>query len=148
MEAVFSPEAFVTMYKTKPWYIQHTTYCLFHCLQEPAMELVLIQVNPIHILTLSAFQHAVLTRNISCSLTISAIGIDIKIDHSVLQHEEWVDCETAKFVSESLLSSRRSGQFSSIYCTCCICTPKSFTAYSLPAMCCHISRRRSPQSFI
>lgn len=54
-------------------------------LQEPATDLVLIQLNPIHILTLSAFQHAVLTGNIPCAVTLSATDIDIKIDHSVLQ---------------------------------------------------------------
>jgi len=84
-KAVFSSEAFVTIYKTKPWYIQHTAFCLSHCLQQPATDLVLVQLNPVHILTLSAFQHAILTRNIPCSLTISAIAIDIKIHHSVVQ---------------------------------------------------------------
>jgi hypothetical protein len=85
MEAVFSSEAFVTMYKMKPWYIQHTTFCLSHCLQEPATDLVLIQLNPFHIVKLGAFQYAVLTSNILCFPTISVIYIDIKTDHSVLQ---------------------------------------------------------------
>jgi len=61
------------------------TFCLSYCLQEPATDRVLIQLNPIHILTLSAFQHAVLTGNVPCAVTISATGIDVKIDHSVLQ---------------------------------------------------------------
>ena len=153
MEAVFSSEAFVTMYRTKSWYIQHTTFCLSHCLQESATDLVLIQLNLIHILTLSAFQHAVLTCNTPCSLTISATGIDRKIDHSVLQPVAWGvgglwNCWVCKWFSSQFrafwvaffnLKHTLYSHFQIPYCV--------FT-YSLPEMCCHISSLRSPQSFM
>jgi hypothetical protein len=150
MEAVYSSEAFVTIYKTKPWYIQHTIFCLSHCLQEPAMDLVLIQLNPIHIVTLSAFQHAVLTRNIPCSLTISVIGININIDQSVLQPvRRGVSGLWNCWVCKWFLSQFRA--FWAVFFNwkqILYSHSKSLPVYSLPAVCCHISRLRSPQSFI
>ena len=104
------------------------------------MVLVLSQLNSVHILTLIAFQHAVLTRSIPCFATTSATGIGIKIDHSVLQPVTWGASGLWNYwvCNWLILVQGVLGSFLQFKAHVVFALPKFTTGYSLPPVCCHI----------